>query len=58
MGEGERCILGFGGETQEGKRLLGRPWGRLEDSIKMDLQEVGEWTGLSWLRIGTGGRHV
>jgi hypothetical protein len=29
---------------------------RWEDNIKMDLQEVGwAWTGLSWLRIGTGG---
>ena len=25
----------------EGKRLLGRPRHRLEDNIKMDLQEVG-----------------
>ena len=25
----------------EGKRPLGRPRGRLEDNIKMDLQEVG-----------------
>jgi hypothetical protein len=28
--------------------------------VKMDLQEVGcrVWTGLSWLRIETGGRHL
>jgi hypothetical protein len=43
----------------EGKRSLGRPRRRWEDNIKMDLQEVGgvgtEW---SWLRIGTGGRHL
>ena len=28
-----------------------------EDNIRMDLQEVGwgAWTGLKWLRIGTGG---
>jgi hypothetical protein len=29
-----------------------------EDNIKMDLKKVGcegAWTGLSWLRIGTGG---
>jgi hypothetical protein len=40
-----------------GRRPLGRPRCRWEDNIKMDLQEVGwgEWTGLSWLRIGTGG---
>jgi len=31
---------------------------RWEVNIKMDLQEVGwrgAWTGLIWLRIGTGG---
>ena len=38
----------------EGKRPLGRPRGRWEDNIKMDLQEVGG----SWLRIGTGGGHL
>jgi hypothetical protein len=44
----------------EGKRPLGRPRCRWENNIKMDLQEVGcgVWTGLSWLRIGTGGRHL
>jgi hypothetical protein len=40
----------------EGRRPLGRPRLRWEDNIKMDLQEVGwAWTGLSWLRIRTGG---
>jgi hypothetical protein len=44
----------------EGKRLLGRPRCRWKDNIKMDLQEVGwgAWTGLIWLRIGIGGRHL
>jgi len=44
----------------EGKRPLGRPRHRWEDNIKIDLQEVGcgVWTGLSWLRIGTGGGHL
>jgi hypothetical protein len=43
----------------EGKRPLGRPWQRLEDNIKMDLQDAsGAWTGLIWLRIGTGGVHL
>jgi len=44
----------------EGKRPLGRPSHRWEDNIKMDHQEVGwgVWTGSSWLRIGTGGRHM
>jgi hypothetical protein len=41
----------------EGKRPLATPRRRWEDNIKMDLQEVGwgAWTGLIWLRIGTGG---
>ena len=44
----------------EGKRELARPRRRWEDNIKMVLQEVGcgAWTGLSWLRIGTGGGHL
>jgi hypothetical protein len=41
----------------EGRRPLGRRRRRWEDNIKTDLQDVGlgSWTGLSWLRIGTGG---
>jgi hypothetical protein len=42
----------------EGRRLLGRLRRRWNDNIKMNLQEVGwgsAWTGLIWLRIGTGG---
>jgi hypothetical protein len=44
----------------EGKKPLGKPRRRREGNIKMDLQEVGcgAWTGLIWLRIGTGGGHV
>jgi len=44
----------------EGRRPLGRPKLRLEDNIKMDLQEVGYgvWIGLSWLSIGIGSRHL
>jgi hypothetical protein len=38
----------------EGKRPLGRPRHRWIDNIKMDLLEIGVWTGLVWLRIGTG----
>jgi hypothetical protein len=43
----------------EGRRPLGRPRSRWEDNIKMDIQVVGcgSWSGPSWLRIGTGGRH-
>jgi hypothetical protein len=56
MGEGRgeyRVLVG----RPEGRRPLGRPRSRLEYNIKMDLQEVGwgVWTGLIWLRIGTGG---
>ena len=44
----------------EGKRPLVRSKGRWKDNIKMVLQEVGwgEWTGLIWLRIGTGGGNL
>jgi len=43
----------------EGKRPLGRTRNRWYN-IKLDLQEVGceAWTGLMWLRIGTGGGHL
>jgi hypothetical protein len=53
----ERCIL-VG--RPEGRRPVGSPRRRWEDNIKMDLQAVGwaTWTGLSWLRIGTGGGHL
>jgi hypothetical protein len=41
----------------EGKRPLGIPRRRWVDNIRMDLGEVEwvMWTGLVWLRIGTGG---
>jgi len=44
----------------EGKRPLGRPRRRWEDTKKMDLQEVGcgVWSGSSRLRTGTGGGHL
>jgi hypothetical protein len=42
----------------EEKRSKGIPRRRLEDNIKMNLQYVGVWTGLSWLRIETGGGHL
>jgi hypothetical protein len=56
MGDGRgayRILVG----RPEGRRPLGTPRRRWEDNIKMDLQEVGwgAWTGLIWLRIGTGG---
>jgi hypothetical protein len=56
MGKGRdayRVLVG----RPEGRRTLERPRRRWEDNVKMDLQEVGwgAWTGLIWLRIGTGG---
>jgi len=44
----------------EGNRPLGRPRHRQENNIMVDLQEVGwgTWTGLIWLRIGTGDEHL
>jgi hypothetical protein len=56
MGERKGMYRVFVGKP-EGKRPLGRQRRRWEDNIKMDLQEVrcGEWSGSSWLTIGTGG---
>ena len=44
------------GGKPERKRLLGRPSHRSDGIIKPEFQEVGwgPWTGLIWLRIGTG----
>jgi len=44
----------------EGKRPLGRPRGRWEDILRLDLtgSKMGAWTGLIRLRIGTGGGHM
>ena len=49
----ERCIYGFGGET-EGSGPLGRPRRRWEVNIKMDLKEMGcgviDWIELAQVR--------
>jgi len=50
-------IQGFGGK-HEGKRPLGRTRRIWEDNVKIDLQEVGAWTGSSCLNIRTGGGNV
>jgi hypothetical protein len=39
----------------EGKRSLGRPKRRWVDNIRMERWNEMMWTGLVWLRIGTGG---
>jgi len=54
-------------EIRDGKKPLGRPRRKLEDNIKVDLQDwkiilkwifwkwdVGAWTGSSWSRLGAG----
>ena len=45
-------------ERPERKRPFGRPRLRREDNMKTDLQEVGAWTGSSWLKKGIGGGHL
>ena len=59
MGEGRgvhRVLVG----KPEGKRPLGRRRRRWEDSIKMDLQEVGGGCGdcMELAQIGRGGGHL
>jgi hypothetical protein len=41
----------------EGKRPLGRPSGRWEDNIKIDVTKIewAVWTKLMWVRIVTSG---
>jgi hypothetical protein len=50
MGEGSGVYRDLVGKP-EGKRPLGRPRRRLEDNIRMDVQEVGcgcvDWIGLA-----------
>jgi hypothetical protein len=52
----KRCAYRILVGRPEGRRPLGRPRHGWEDNIKMDLPEMGwgAWTGLRWLRIGTG----
>ena len=56
MGEERGAYMVLVGKP-EGKRPLGRPRRRWVD-IRMDLWEVGMWTGLGWPRIGTGGGRL
>jgi hypothetical protein len=56
MGEKRKAYRLLVGKP-EGKRPLGRPRRRWVDNIRMDLGlwYGVMWTGLVWLRIGTGG---
>jgi hypothetical protein len=57
MGEKRNAYRLLVGKS-DGKRPLGEPRRRWVDNIRMNLVEVEwvMWTGLVWLRIGTGGR--
>jgi len=57
---GSRCTYRVLVGKPEGKKPFGRPMHIWENNIKMDLQEVGcrVWTVSSWLKIGTGNRHL
>jgi len=55
MGEKRDAYKILVGKPQ-GRRPFGRPKYRLENNIKMDLQEIKwGWSGLFWLKIGTSG---
>jgi len=56
----ERCIQGFGGGNMREGDHLGEPDvdGRIILRSIFSMWEVGAWTGLTWLRIGTGGGHL
>jgi hypothetical protein len=55
MGEERKVYRVLVGKP-EGKIPLGRPRGRWEDGLKMELGKIGwGWSGFSWLRMGTGG---
>jgi hypothetical protein len=59
MGEGKVVYRVLEGNLREGDH-----WGDPGIDVKKILRwifrkwEVGEWTGLSWLRIGTDGGHL
>jgi len=59
MGE-QRRIQGFGGENLRERDQLGDPGVDRRIILKWIIRkwDVGEWIGLIWLRIGTGGGHL
>jgi len=52
MGRGRACT-GFWWGKPEGKGLLGRPWHRWEDDIKMDLHKW-DVRGIDWNELAQG----
>jgi len=55
MGDKRRAYKILVGKP-EGRRPFGRPKCRLENNVKMDLQEIKwGWSGVICLRIGTSG---
>jgi hypothetical protein len=55
----EEPYTGFGGDP-EGREHLEDPGvdGRIILRCIFRKWDLGVWTGSSWLRIGTGGRHL
>jgi hypothetical protein len=55
----ESCIQGLGGEICEKDHLEDQGIdGRITLKWVFRRWDVGVWTGLNWLRIGTGGGHL
>jgi hypothetical protein len=59
-GGGERRVNGFGGESFRERDSWGDPGvdGRIILGWTLRRWDVGVWTGLVWLRIGTGGGRL
>jgi hypothetical protein len=49
MGEGQRCLQGFGWEVRR-QETTGKIRRRWEDNIKMDLREIGI-DGAKWIQL-------